>query len=210
MVFFPFTLCNFTIRIYNFSSTVKHRFSKLSFINFSIFPFKPTRAIYLIIFEVTFQHSILCLNRSLTLSLSMFKLSIVFYATFGLNSSKLIMHQTFTKLAVVLASSVIPHISTGTFLYTWIEPSSISCILFIVLLDTFTLRMSIFPSTFKSINIFVCEYTLSIHCWIFHFSFVISSIWEHNNCFIIISLTVLKFALIISSVLKYCDSKSVW
>lgn len=163
MIFLPLALSDFTIRIYDLSFTIKHGFSELTFINFAIFPFELTWTIYLIIFKVSFQNSILSLNGSLSFSFSVFKLSVIFYTSFSFNSSKLIMHQTFTKLTVVFASSVLPCVCTRALFDSRSKPSDITCALFIVSLYPITLRMTIFPSTFESINIFMSKYTLSIH-----------------------------------------------
>lgn len=54
------------------------------------------------------------------------------------------------------------------------------------------------------------EYPLSVHGGVFYFPSIVSSVWKYYHSLIIVSVSILKFALIIGAVLKDSDSEAIW
>ena len=207
MVFFPLSFRHFTVRIYYLALPVKHRFPETSLVNLSVFPSEFTRPIYLILFEITFQNSILGLNCTLALSFTVFELAMVLNSTFGLDFTIFVMHQTSAEFAHVLATAVIPSVSAGTLLKTRLKPSQVLSVLFIDSLDGISLRRSIFPYALNRIYVLMSKDPLAVHWRVLHFSLIVTTVREYNQGLVIIGLTVLKLPFVVSAVLKNCNSK---
>lgn len=155
MISLPLPLCYSSVGIHYLPLSVKLALSKLPLVHLPVFPFKFTWPIYLVVLEISLQSSVVRLNRPLTLPFSKLKLPTILYSSFRFNSSRFIMHQTFWKLASIFTGSIVPWIYTISCLNPVNESTSITCILLIVFLCSFSVRIAVFPLSLKTINVFV-------------------------------------------------------
>lgn len=180
MVLLPLTLNHFWVWIYYSSFSVKHRFFKLSFVDFTVFPFESTRAIDFISLEIAFQYTVLCFDCALSLSFSILKFTIVLYSAFGFDSPRLIVHQALVKLTLIFTTTVIPCVSSFTLLEAWFEDAIIICTLFRAPLFGISLRNAVLPQSINRVNIFMRKHSFAVHRWVTHWSSVVSSVWKDN------------------------------
>lgn len=54
------------------------------------------------------------------------------------------------------------------------------------------------------------EYPLSVHGGVFNLSSIVSSVWKYYNGLVIVSVSILEFALIVGAVFEDSDSETIW
>ena len=148
MVFLPLSFGDLAVRINYFPLSIEHRLLEIAFVYFAVFPSEFSRPVDFIFLEIALQHSVLRLNRSLSLSFTIFELTMVLDTTFGLYASMLIMHHAPAEFAHVLATAVFPSVCSGTLLKPRLKPSQVLGVLFADSFDGISLRRSIFPCAF--------------------------------------------------------------